>query len=75
MDDRFSSLGGFIYIPLGLQIPSKKVFNPQKTPQSTFLEGIWSPRDSCTNKKFLASVSGSKQMAFLVKTCLQVPFL
>ena len=29
---------------LGLQIPSKKVFNLLKTPQSTFLEGIWSPR-------------------------------
>ena len=29
---------------LGLQIPSKKVLKLLKTPQSTFLEGIWSPR-------------------------------
>ena len=29
---------------LGLQIPSKKVLKPLKTPQSIFLEGVWSPR-------------------------------
>ena len=34
------------FLTLGLQIPSKKVFNPLKTPQSTFLEGIWSLRVS-----------------------------
>ena len=34
-----------IWKTLGLQIPSKKVFNPLKTPQSTFLEGVWSPRE------------------------------
>ena len=30
---------------LGIPIPSKKVFNLLKTPPSTLLEGIWSPRD------------------------------
>ena len=39
-------------LALGLQIPSKKVFNPLKTPQSTFLEGIWSPR---VDSKYLQS--------------------
>ena len=29
---------------LGIQIPSKKVFNLPNTPPSTFLEAIWSPR-------------------------------
>ena len=31
-------------LSLGLQIPSKKVSSLLKTPKSTFLEGIWSPR-------------------------------
>ena len=31
-------------LALGLQIPSKKVLNLLKTPQSTFWEGTWSPR-------------------------------
>ena len=31
---------------LGLQIPSKKVLNQLKTPQSAFSEGIWSPRET-----------------------------
>ena len=33
-------------LPLGLQIPSEKVLNLPKTPQSTSLEGVWSPRAS-----------------------------
>ena len=31
-------------LPLGIQLPSEKVFNPLKTPETTFLEGIWIPR-------------------------------
>ena len=29
---------------LGIQLPFEKVFNLLKTPQTTFLEGIWIPR-------------------------------
>ena len=32
-------------ITLGIQLPFEKVFNLQKTPQTTFVEGIWIPRE------------------------------
>ena len=32
------------FLSLGIQIPSKKVFNLLKTPQTTFSEGSWIPR-------------------------------
>ena len=37
--------------PLGIQLPSEKVFNLLKTPQTTYLEGICIPRVSETTKK------------------------
>ena len=43
--DQTSGLLQNIYKALGLQIPSKKVLKPLKTPQSTFLEGVWSPKE------------------------------
>ena len=48
-----------------LQIPSKKVFNPLKTPQSTFLEGIWSPR-------VYFNMSGCEWLIFEGVQCLKV---
>ena len=33
-----------VCVSLGIQLPSEKVFYLLKTPQTTFLEGIWIPR-------------------------------
>ena len=39
-------MGVVCLFSLGLQTPSKELLKPLKTTQSTFLEGVWSPRVS-----------------------------
>ena len=60
-----------MYLPtLGLQIPSKKVLEFLKTPQSTFLEGIWSPRVifCCSNLFSVFSVASLAALGVLLET-------
>ena len=43
----FGVVNVFLFQALWIQLPSQKVFNLLKTPQTTFLEGIWILREGC----------------------------